>query len=308
MVGEIGKYNGNIKTMDSSIKRADRSPAPKATQSSTREFARLWRDNDLNELELLHARFLTTAFAPHTHETYAIGIVECGVESFDYRGEQRLAGAGAIAVIHPGELHTGGPFGEEGWRYRALYPDAPLIVKTLMEMGCNAHHLPFFREPVIDDPALFQAFVAMHQRLEEDIPRLEREARLICALSMLIERYADPVQTMRPVKPEHHAVARMVDFLYDNLSNPIKLDELADLTHLSKYHLLRVFREEMGLPPHAYLNQLRIERAKTLLLAGVPPATAALEVGFADQAHLTRLFKRAVGVTPRAVAPDNRND
>jgi AraC-like DNA-binding protein len=297
-----------MKTAHSTHLQRDADYKQEARDKPQREFARLWRNSDLNDLELLHARFLTTSFAPHTHDTYAIGIVESGAESFAYRGKQHLAGAGALAVIHPGELHTGGPFGSEGWRYRALYPDASLITKTLAEMGCNANHLPFFGEAVIDDPALLQEFVAMHRRLEEDIPLLEREARLICALSMLIERYADPVQTLRPVKPEHHAVARIVDFLHDNLSDPIKLDELADLTQLSKYHLLRVFRNEMGLPPHAYLNQLRIERAKALLLTGAPPASVAAEVGFADQAHLTRLFKRTIGVTPGAVASDKDAD
>lgn len=91
--------------------------SPSKTQP---DFARFWRDAVLGDLELLHARFLTQSFAPHTHETCAIGIVESGAESFDYRGSSESAGAGAIGVIHPAELHTGGPHGAQGWRYRAL--------------------------------------------------------------------------------------------------------------------------------------------------------------------------------------------
>lgn len=207
-------------------------------------------------------------------------------------------------MIHPGELHTGGPLGAQGWRYRALYPDTALIAQTVTEMGGRCHALPFFREPVIDDADLFREFSHMHQALEADAPLLERESRLIAALSRLIERYADPVQRVRPLKPEHHAVAQIVDYLHDNLPDNIRLEELACLTRLSKYHLLRVFRDEMGLPPHAFLNQLRIDRAKSLLLDGAPPADVAAQVGFADQAHLTRLFKRTVGVTPGVVARD----
>jgi AraC-like DNA-binding protein len=285
--------------------RVERPPQNRA-QCSRRssEFAKLWRDGALGDLELLHAQFMTQSFAPHTHDTYAIGIVESGAESFAYRGRHEAAGAGTLAVIHPGELHTGGPLGGQGWRYRALYPTPTLIEQTVAEMGGKGGSLPFFREPVIVDPELFREFVHMHQRLEHNAPLLERESWLIWALSRLIERYADPVQEVRPPKPARRDVSLMVDYLHDNLPANITLEELASLTQLSKFHLVRLFRAEMGLPPHTYLNQLRIDRAKSLLLSGARPADVAAQMGFADQAHLTRLFKRTVGVTPGVVAPD----
>ncbi len=172
-------------------------------------------------------------------------------------------------------------------------------------MGCKSHNLPFFRQPVIYDPELFREFLHMHQVLEEDAPVLERESRLLWVLSKLIERYADPAEIVRPIRLEHRAVAAMVDYMHDNMTDTIKLEDLSKLTHLSKYYLISVFRDAMGLPPHAYLNQLRIDRAKSLLLGGSLPADAAAQVGFADQAHLTRLFKRTIGVTPGGVTPDH---
>ncbi len=117
----------HMKTSNSTPSRYGPTGNQETTNPTPSEFAKLWRDPALNNLELLRARFLTTSFAPHTHETYAIGILESGAECFDYRGRCESAGAGSIAIIHPGELHTGGPLGTHGWRYRALYPDANLI-------------------------------------------------------------------------------------------------------------------------------------------------------------------------------------
>jgi AraC-like DNA-binding protein len=286
----------------------DQKRNPASTNRAPSEHAKLWRDADLNNLELLHAHFLTQSFAPHTHETYAIGFIEHGAETFDYRRQRHTAGAGTIAVIHPGEIHTGGPLGAHGWHYRALYPEPMLMTKLSAEIDCNHSNLPFFDQPVIYDVELFGELWRSHIALEGNATLLERESRLLWALARMIERYAHSTRLVRPPKPERYAVSIMVDYLHDNLPNNITLEELSQLTQLSTYHLLRVFRNAMGLPPHAYLNQLRIYRAKSLLLGGAPPADVAAQVGFADQSHLTRLFKRTVGVTPGVVAPDRSAD
>jgi AraC-like DNA-binding protein len=275
-----------------------------APNTSPREFTKFWRDPGLDNLELLHARFVTQSFAPHTHDTYAIGMLEAGAEYFDYRGRREHAGAGMIGIIHPGELHTGGALDDTGWRYRALYPDPTLMLRLCEAQGFTAHNLPFFHTPVIDDPELFGVFWRMHHALETNTAVLERESRLLWALSNLIERYAGPAPDVRRNKLGDKAIARVIDYMHANLAETITLETLASLIQFSKYHVVRSFRDAMQLPPHAYLNQLRIAHAKRLLLKGIPPADVAAQVGFADQAHLTRLFKRTLGVTPGAVAPD----
>ena len=89
-------------------------------------------------------------------------------------------------------------------------------------------------------------------------------------------------------------------FLRENMTRNISLDELAALSSLSPWHFLRTFRDETGLPPHAYLTQLRVRTAERLLREGYTPSQAAAEAGFADQSHLTRWFRRIVGATPAA--------
>jgi AraC-like DNA-binding protein len=88
--------------------------------------------------------------------------------------------------------------------------------------------------------------------------------------------------------------------LADELTAPPALGEMAAELGISRYRLLRAFREVMGMPPYAWLAQHRVSRARSLLDAGRRPAEVAALVGFADQAHLTRWFRRVLGVTPGA--------
>ncbi|OSC67740.1 hypothetical protein B5181_15580 [Streptomyces sp. 4F] len=101
--------------------------------------------------------------------------------------------------------------------------------------------------------------------------------------------------------PGADRVARAVrDRLADELLAPPSLAALATDLGLSRYQLLRAFRTATGIPPYAWLAQHRVARARGLLDAGLRPAEAAALVGFADQAHLTRWFRRVLGVTPTA--------
>lgn len=264
------------------------------------EIATFWRDPALHNLELLHARYVTHSFAPHSHEGFAIGVIERGAERFAYRRGDHVAPAGSIVVINPGEMHTGSAFLPEGWSYRMLYPDARVLQAVASEMSGRPRDIPFFAEPVLDDPDLANAMLQAHALLEMPSTPLERESRLLPVLAHLIERHAD-AQPLRPawqrVQPTS-AVWRVRDYLAEHYAEAVTLDELATLAGLSPFHLLRAFSAAIGVPPHAYLTQVRVARSKALLAAGLPIAEVATLTGFVDQSHLTRHFKRIVGVAP----------
>jgi AraC-like DNA-binding protein len=86
--------------------------------------------------------------------------------------------------------------------------------------------------------------------------------------------------------------------MHDCFAEPLTLDEIAGHAEVDKFHLCRAFRDQLGVPPHAYLTQLRIRRAKELLVAGVTPSDVASRVGLYDQSALNRHFRRIVGTTP----------
>ncbi|MNV09024.1 HTH-type transcriptional activator Btr [compost metagenome] len=101
-------------------------------------------------------------------------------------------------------------------------------------------------------------------------------------------------------EPRHVTTVR--EFLDANYDKRISLSELARLVGLNPVYLVRSFRSSIGSPPHAYQRQLRLSQARQLLRSGIPPAEVAGIVGFADQSHLSRLFKQTTGVTPISYA------
>ena len=89
------------------------------------------------------------------------------------------------------------------------------------------------------------------------------------------------------------------EYLADNVAEKVSLEELSGVAGVSRYHLLRLFKNGTGLPPHAFQTQLRVERAKVLLRKGWAPVQVAMETGFADQSHFTHKFRQFTGITPR---------
>ncbi len=253
-------------------------------------------------LDLLHAR-VAEPYAPHVHEEYAVGACTAGREVIRYRGTLHYAGPGSVVVLEPGEAHTGAPADPPDFTYRVMYPAAGLLAEGLLAEGLlaeGADRVPRFREPVIADPGLAAELRRLHAALGagllETAP-LEAESRLSWLLGELVRRHASPCREAGV--PGAGRVARLVmTQLADRLVSPPALAEIAAGTGLSRYQLVRSFRTEVGMPPYAWLAQHRVSAARALLERGCRPAEAAALTGFADQAHLTRWFRRVVGVTP----------
>ncbi len=262
------------------------------------EHIKFWHDATLSNLELLHATYVTHTFAPHTHEGYVIGVIEQGAEQFAYRRRQHVAPVGSIVFINPGEMHTGSSAAEHGWTYRTLYPSIELLQRAVSDLTGRPRDIPFFAEPVVHDPELMTEISLTHRALEQQASALERESRLLWTLSRSILRYADDHPRPRRFAKEHLGIQRVRSYLEENYAENLSLEQLAAIAHLSPFHLLRSFRDQVGLPPHAYQIQTRIMHAKYLLGMGLPCVDTALAVGFADQSHFTKHFKRIVGVPP----------
>lgn len=269
-------------------------------KSPTRDKVKFWRDLYLGDLELLRATYVHHSFAPHAHEGFAIGIIEAGAQSVDFhRDPNVLMPAGSVAAINPGDAHTGHAADRQGWSYRMLYPDASLLQRAASEIAGRESGIPFFPHPVIHDDDLVKLIRSMHIALEDKTtPALERESRLLWTLAQLIMRHAVDRPSASDIQPERECVRRARTYLEDRYAENVSLQDLASHVHLSRFHLLRVFKEELGLPPHVYLSNVRVVHAKELLLAGSPISDTAVRTGFVDQSHLTRRFKQVVGVTP----------
>ncbi|MBR8741552.1 AraC family transcriptional regulator [Nocardiopsis sp. MG754419] len=265
------------------------------------ERARYWRFSGLPATEMLTARFVTTAFTRHTHPTYTIGMITGGIEEYAHPGGRSRVGPGGLAVVAPGEVHTGHAGVPEGWGYRVFYPAPEVVEEIGRDLGMRG--TPGFRGSAFDSPEVSRVLVTAHMAAERG-ERLTASSLARQGLAMLLrahgrERVPEPMELS--ARPE---VLRARDLLSRDLATPPTLEELAAAVGLGPFALNRAFRARYGLPPHAYLNQLRVDRARALLLTGRRVGEVAVEVGFADQPHLTRHFRRHLGVPPGAYQRD----
>lgn len=278
------------------------------SEKTNQERVKFWHAQELGQLELLHATYITHTFARHIHPGFAIGIIEQGAEKFYYRGAEHVAPAGHVVVINPGEVHTGQAAIEKGWTYRMLYPEIALVQRAMAEVSGQPTDIPDFPQPVIRDDDMVEHIRHLHLTLENPATTpLEREAQFVSTLIRLITRHAEPALKLPPASGERQAVRRVREYLETHYAENVLLEQLAAIANLSPFHFLRAFRAETGLPPHAYLNQVRIEQAKVLLAQGWPVVQVAAETGFAHQSHLTKRFKGIVGVAPGQYWLDRKN-
>ena len=262
------------------------------------ETTKLWRIPQFN-VELLHAKYITQSFPRHSHDQYAIGVIETGALGFYYRGENVIAPQGNINLCIPGEVHTGHAASDSGWMYRMFYFDPQFLQHVASEVGNRPHDVPFFKTGVIQDDELAQRICQLHRQLEQEYtPVIEQESHLLWTLAQMILRHADDPPALRDIKKEPLAVQQIKHFVETHYSENFSIDELAQVTYLSPFYIIRLFSDATGMPPHAYLRQVRVKRAKELLSGGNSIADVAQVTGFNDQSHLNRWFKRLLGITP----------
>jgi len=266
--------------------------------AGVREDAHYWRHGALPGVDLLRARYVTHRFTRHAHDGYVVAVVSYGVEAFHYRGEVHRAGPGEVIIINPDQDHTGQAGSPDGWAYRVLYPPVDVLAGIAAELSMPPG-TPYFADPVVPDPHAVRLLLAAHRAAERS-DNLVTSTLTRTAFGHLLRRHASPPPARRTPAAGQSAVRLAREILHERLTDPPALEDLAAAVRTRPFPLLRAFKQATGLPPHAYLNTVRVRRARQLLDAGTPPARVAAEVGFTDQAHLTRHFKRVVGVTPGA--------
>jgi len=263
-----------------------------------RNSARYWRTPLLPGADLLTAEYHDHEFAPHWHDAYTIPVIVAGAEGYRYRGSDYVAEAGGVPIINPGELHTGSKAVEAGWRYRVMYAPVPYIHELANEIAGKPQPQPWFAPGVIRDPDLAARLTNAHRLLEAGTDALAAEAALLDALSTLLVRYGQAQPEPSRAVTDDLRIALMKERLTGDLLEPVTLAELAQAAGLSPFHAARLFNRSTGLPPHAWRNQVRLQRALAPLRAGVPVTDVAAASGFTDQSHFTRHFRRMFGVPP----------
>lgn len=239
-------------------------------------------------------------FPRHSHEEFQISLMQAGYASHFYRGARTGVGPGNVTIFQTGEAHSNQTDPQHGSTYDAfLVP--PRVIRELIVDISNGRtsELPYFDSTgVLDDGTVRRNFVKFTTAAISQRESLRTETRLIHFLDDLIQRFAYPRIARAAYGTDRSVLRKARDYLRSHFTTKISLEALAKASGLSRYHFLRQFEKLTGIPPHQYQIQLRIAKAKELLRDGWEPALVASEVGFADQSHLYRYFKRLVGITP----------
>ena len=246
-------------------------------------------------VEFFEAWFQGKAYQKHRHDTYAICLVTTGVLAFDYRGSSEVSTPGQVVVLHPDEIHDGYAGTQEGFGYRQVYVEPAVIFEAMQTLCAHSCSLPFVRTPVVMNQKLSAAIISAFEGTREPL-----------AIDSLIMQVAEGLMEADPSckhvsLPRHLDVAalkRACRYLDTQKTQVVHSSELEAVTGLTRYELARQFRLMCGTSPYRYLLMRRLDVARQQLAQGRSLVEVAIEAGFADQAHFSRMFKATFGITP----------
>ena len=242
-------------------------------------------------IERIEAYFRGRAYAPHRHDTYAIGYTMAGVQCFDYGGGARESLPGQIVALHPDERHDGRAGTDAGFHYRMLYVEPVLLAAAL-----GGRAIPFVRGGVSTDPRLRRAVQRALEDFADPVEELRR-TELLDALARALVAVTGGAEPARPAL-DLPALSRARAVLSTPRGRAPGNGALERASGLDRWSLARQFRAAYGTSPYRYFVMRRLERTRALIRAGMPLAEAALAAGFADQSHMTRQFTLAYGLPP----------
>ncbi|MFL1381962.1 AraC family transcriptional regulator [Nocardiopsis protaetiae] len=241
-------------------------------------------------VEVFHTHMLGHAYPMHTHDTWALLIVDSGLVRYDLGRHEHGALERTVTLLPPHVPHNGTPTSAQGLRKRVVYLEPARIGTDLVGRSVD--------RPALDDAALRRRIHALHRALLEPGGELEAESRLAFVTERLRGHLLGDPEPPPPPGDRSALAGRLRDLLDARVVEGVSLDEAAAALHAHPAHLVRAFGRRFGLPPHRYLVGRRVDLARRLLLEGRSPAGAATAAGFHDQAHLTRHFTRVLGLPP----------
>jgi AraC-like DNA-binding protein len=245
-------------------------------------------------VELFAARLRRLAYRRHRHDTYAISLTELGVQAFTYRGATHVSTPGQVVVLHPDEPHDGHAGTETGFGYRQIYVEPAMIFAATRALG-DGGFLPFVRQPVTTNPVLA---AAIRSAFRHDRESLAIDDVLVRVAAGLLAADRSHERAPLPRRVDITAIDRARQFLDAETTRVVSSVELEGVTGLGRFELARQFRMVVGTSPYRYSLMRRLTAARAQLARHRPLVDVALETGFADQAHFTRRFTDAFGITP----------
>ncbi|RAI63578.1 AraC family transcriptional regulator [Pseudomonas fluorescens] len=259
---------------------------------------RFWRDDALPFIE---ARSIAdgreVCYTRHAHEHFSIGAITAGRSTYIHEQCAFEVSAGTVVLMNPGDVHACNPIEDQPWSYLMLYVDTPWLTDLQHQLGFS-DDTAFRRFSVThtQDANLFAGLAGLYEVLADPQQDVLRKH------SVAVEFFTDVQQRLNPIDPPlrepNFKLERAADYIRDRCTQTLKLEDICEAAQLSPSYLIRAFKQQYGMTPHAFLVNRRIQFAQDQLRSGKLIADVALEAGFADQAHFQRAFKQHLAATP----------
>ncbi|WP_326780710.1 AraC family transcriptional regulator [Streptomyces longwoodensis] len=257
---------------------------------AARQEVTAWRPRVRGVTEVFHAHFTEYAYPMHVHDAWTLLIVDDGAVRYDLERHEHGTPHDTVSLLPPHVPHNGAPATPHGFRKRVVYLDASVLGEDLIGAAVDG--------PDLRDALLRRRVGQLHTALAQPGDELEAESRLTFVAGHLRERLDERLRPAGRDARDPALARRLRELLDARVTDGVTLEEAARLLHAHPAHLVRAFSGAYGIAPHQYLTSRRVGRARRLLLDGLPPGEVATTTGFFDQAHLTRHFRKLVGVTP----------
>ncbi|MFJ2738516.1 AraC family transcriptional regulator [Streptomyces sp. NPDC087440] len=265
------------------------SVSPAVPRRATPPEVSAWQPAVPGVVEVFHAHFTEHAYPMHVHDVWTVLIVDDGAVRYDLDRFERGTPGDTVSLLPPHVPHNGSPATAHGFRKRVLYLDSTQLGDDLIGAAVD--------DPDVADPQLRTRVGQLHAALAHPGDSFEAESRLALIRERLHFHLRPRLLLPGPV-PGLRVARDLRDLLDARLHEGVTLEEAAGLVHAHPTHLVRAFSSAYGIAPHQYLMSRRVDHARRMLLAGRPAGEVATAVGFYDQSHLTRHFKKVVGTTP----------
>ena len=221
-----------------------------------------------------------------------------GGEQYSIKGNSSILQPGCVSVIEPGVVHSNKPSNNEKRHLRSLYLQKDFfyyLTKLLSGTSTHGYCLP---TKLFLDKKSWQNTLLLHEAIISGQEQMLIEEYLLGLFSNLQKTLLSSEKVYNSGNVEDRRVEHIVEYMREHLATEVSLDTLAALVQCTPFHVIRFFKKNLGMSPHSYFVQLRLEQARTLIDSGHDISDAALLAGFSDQSHLTRAFKKRYGITP----------
>lgn len=253
-------------------------------------------DVELN-IEAYNFKGVMQKFPNHFHEYYVIGFIEDGERYLSCKNKEYTVKKGDLLIFNPGDNHTCKQIDGRALDYRCINIQPEVMSKIVCEIT-GKEDLPYFTQQVVFHSDLILPLSELHLMIMQGEKDFKKEEIFFFLIKQLIEECTEAT-TYEVTGQSSTEIKTVCEFLEKNYTKNITLDNLSELTGVSKYYLLRSFTKQKGISPYSYLETVRINKAKKLLERCIPPIDVALQTGFNDQSHFSNFFKRFIGLTPK---------